>query len=688
MNIGLAATEEVSALVYGGPAAASADWWIGVNTGHIWRGTNASPPAVWERKTPLAFSPPVPIYGAQLVSRIIVHPANRNYVLFATAGSGVTVQGRVFLSLDRGNNWVELTGVASVGAVPPSPGGPGPTLATSLPPCPVTSLVFDPSVPQAQPQTVFAGTIAGIYVIRNLPPATAAVMPAFHPLWSTFNGPAGSPPLGVGKLPLTLVKDLVSVQLPANPNPLAESVERVPRSRLYAALFGRGIFACDITPSTAASPPYPLGGPAHRLFIRQHLIEDGLSYPRAAPAVLNAAPGGGAGPLLPQIGGDPRFPSGGVPVVRFTEVAAWDIRADSAPFQFFEQVLDGVEFDEELRPKDLAAGERNVIYVQVQTAGWAEAANVDVHLFFAEVPPASPLPDAPGPNLQADFWATFRAMPLSPPGAPWARAARAAPVTVRPYNPVVVRFDWLVPKELGGRILGLLAVCEHTALDPIVPGAMPLNLGQLVRQERRAAYRRVAVTRFTPDVYLRDSVEDDGTRGAVAFGGRSPDIIVVASRAVDPAVEFADLLDARAGDRLRAGPAGNFIYVRVHNRREAAIRARVELFFVKPGNPALPPFNPANWTAVAAISPPAAADVDVPAGGNRLVEFEWNAAPPPDAPAGVMPALGLIALVQSAPDAIDPHPIAARVSDVKSFWQFFRALADSNNAAFRMVLYS
>jgi hypothetical protein len=686
MNVPMDPSEEVSALAYGGPAATSADWWIGVDTGHIWRGTNASPPSVWERKTPLALSPPAsppaPVYGSERVSRIIVHPANPSYVLYATAASQRTVQGRVFLSLDRGDHWVELTGAASVGPVPPSPGGPGPTNATSLPPCPVTSLAFDPGISAAMPQSVFAGTMVGVYVIRNLPPATAAVMPAFHPSWNTFNGPAAAPPPGIGRLPLTLVKDLVTVQLPANGNPAAEPVESVPRSRLYAALFGRGIFATDITDVTLASPPYPQGGPTHRLFIRQQLIEDGLTYPRASAAVMNAPPIGASGPLLPNLGGDPRYQTGVVP---FDDVSAWDIRVDNAPFQFFEQVVDGVEFDTELVPKNLAAGELNIVYVQVQTAGWGETSGVQVYLFFAEVPAASPMPGTPQPPLQADFWATFRAMPLSPPSAPWTPVAPAASVTVHPNDPVVVRFDWLVPRDLGGKQVGLLALCEHPGLDPLPAG--PVNLATVIRNERRAAYRRVAVTRFTPDVYVRDSVEDDGTVGAVAFGGRSPDIIVVPARVGDPGAAFADLLDGRAGDRVNAGPAPNFVYVRVHNRRAVEVRARVDLFFVKPANPALALFNPANWTAVAAISPPGAVELTVPARGSALAEVEWTAAPAPDVPAGVMPSLGLIAFVHTVPDALDPLPLAAQVSDVASFWQFFRTRKDSNNAAFRTVLY-
>jgi hypothetical protein len=669
--------EAVSAIAY-----APAHFWLGTDRGRVWRGLNTSPPTAWTDVTPLdTASPPAPIYGSVVISRILVHPSNPNYVVFCTARQG---RGRVFLSLNQGGTWSEISGlsaVATVGTPPPAPGGPAPAL-TDLPPCPVTSLAFDISVDPALPQTLFAGTLAGVYVIRGLPPATAAAVTAFYPQWRTFNGPIGSPP-GLGQLPLTLVNNLVTVKLDHTTLAPPGALERVDRYRLIVAMYGRGIFACDITPASA-SPPYPPGGPPHRFFIRQHLIEDGLTYPRPDPAILNTPASPAAGYLQPELDGDPRFPAG---TVSFTEVSAWDIRVDNAPFQVFGEVLDGVEFDTELRSKNLAAGERNIVYVQVQTAGWGEAAGVDVHLFFAEVAPGSPVPAVPEPNLQPDFWNTFRVMPVSPPGLPWARAAATPAVTVHPNDPIVVRFDWLVPRELGGKTVGLLAICEHSPLDRIDETVMPADIAQLVRRERRAAYRRVAVTRFTPDIYLRDSVEDDGTLGAVAFGGRSPDIIVVASRPANLAEEFADLLDAHAGDRLIPGPATNFIYVRVHNRREIPILTRVELLFVKPVNPALAMFDPANWSAVAPISPPASGEVLVPPLGHAMVEFVWNAAPPPDAPAGVMPALGLIALAQSVPEGADPRPVFARVRDVSSFWQFFRKLADSNNAALRMVLY-
>jgi hypothetical protein len=684
-SIGIPAVEAVSAVAYGGDAGSPPSpvaFWVGTNAGRIWRGVNTSPPTAWTDVTPLdGASPPAPIYGAAVVTRILAHPANPNYVVFST---GRGSRGRVFLSLDQGASWFEISGLtaaSTVGTPPPVPGGPVPP-AGRLPPCPVTSLAFDTSAAPAQPQVLYAGTLAGVFVIRNLPPATAAAITAFHPRWRTFNGPALSPP-GLGQLPLTLVNNLVTVHLPGNPLAPPGSPERVDRHRLIVAMYGRGIHACDITPPAATSPPYPAGGPPHRLFIRQHLVEDGLTYPRPTPAVLNTAPTAAAAYLRPELGGDPRFPAG---MVSFDDLSAWDIRADNAPLQFFDEVVDGVEFDSELTPKNLVAGERNVVYVQVQTAGWATAGGVQVHVFFAEVPPASPLPATPGPNLQANFWTTFRALPLSPPALPWSPIAPPAAVTVGPNDPLVVRFDWLVPKDLGGKVVGLLAVCEHPALDPI-PAATPVDLPTLIRQERRAAYRRVGVTRFTPDIYVRDSVEDDGTLGAVAFGGRSPDIIVVPARPAAPDVELADLMDARGGDRLSAAPAANFIYVRVHNRRDVEIRARVELFFAKPASPTVAIFDPANWSVLAPVSPPNAADIVVPPRGHALAEFAWGQAPAADAPDGVMPSLGIIAFVQSVPDGVDSRPIVARVSDVASFWRFFRTLADSNNAAFRMVLY-
>jgi hypothetical protein len=694
--------EAVSTLAYGS-GSPPIDFWVGTTRGHIHRGVSTSPPA-WTDVTPMnTASPPTPIYYERspegdikisIVTRVAVHPSNPNYVVFSTSTFGT---GRVFLSMDRGASWFEISGYAApqlAGTPPPSPAGPLPSLLP-LPPGPITSVAFDPSIAPAQPQVLYAGTLAGVYVIRELPAPTAVAVTPFHPLWRTFNGPVLSPPAtpGLGQLPLTLVNNLEAVSLPHNDAAPAGSLEGVDRHLLIVAMFGRGIHACDITPPASASPPYPRGGPQHRLFIRQHLIEDGHNYPRPLISVLNAPPTAAAGFVQPELLGDPRFPtsrgpSGPLPTVRFTDLDAWDIRADHAPFQSFGEVLDGVEFDTELVPKPLVAGERNIVYVQVQTAGWGEASGVQVHVFFAEVPVGSP-PDAnPTPDLPPGFWATFRAMALSPPAVAgtWARVAPAATVTVHPNDPFVARLDWLVPREVGGKVVGLLAICEHPLLDAI-PATLPEHLPTVIRQERRAAYRRVAVTRFTPDVYVRDSVEDDGTPGAVAFGGRSPDIIVVAARPADPAAAFADLLDARAGDRLSAGPATNFIYVRVHNRREVEIRARVELWFVKPAAPAVAPFDPANWQAATAVSPPAAGEVTVPARGTALVEFVWNAAPAPDVPAGVMPALGLIAFVQSVPDGLDPLPVVTRVRDVASFWQFFRALADSNNAAFRAVLY-
>ena len=60
----------------------------------------------------------------------------------------------------------------------------------------------------------------------------------------------------------------------------------------------------------------------------------------------------------------------------------------------------------------------------------------------------------------------------------------------------------------------------------------------LVIRERRAALRIVDAVAFVPDLYVRDLVDDTGARGAVAWGARASDIIVVASAEADPAATF------------------------------------------------------------------------------------------------------------------------------------------------------
>jgi len=221
-----------------------------------------------------------------------------------------------------------------------------------------------------------------------------------------------------------------------------------------------------------------------------------------------------------------------------------------------------------------------------------------------------------------------------------------------------------------------------------VSAGQPTVMRTLLRNERRAALRIAAVTPFVPDLFIRDGLDDIGRLGGVAFGGRSPDLIVVAAELADLPATTADLANPRSDDRVHAGD--NFIYVRVSNRKAVDTTADVELFWADanpPTSAAPDPDGPLSdatkWQPVPAVG--AAVNVTVPAGGAVLVEFRFSNRPAPVA--GTANALAFVALIK-AHDPGDPEPDKTRVTDPASVWRFFLQLADSNNAALRTVLYA
>jgi hypothetical protein len=691
---------DVSALAYGRSGGLNADRWVGSNQGVVLLGRNPFAAANWTDVTAAAPGRTPLATAGSVVTRIVVHPADDHCVVVATASTAAPLQGRVFLSLDRGLHWADITGLAPVGA---PPGAAPPLLA--LPPSPITSLAFDPQPAVADEQTLFAATAAGVFVIRNLPrrrsPPANADVPAFNPRWFSFNGvqqPGDPGPQPQNLLPLTLVNDLKVVAVPRITGAPADEPEARARHRLVAALYGRGMYVADITRGYPAA--IGTGGPAHRIYLRQTLVEDGISYPRPTPATLNTAPA--AAGAQPKLGGDPRLPTAPAPFpVRFTDRDAIDIRVDNAPFQFFEEVIDGVEFDESLRTKTLRPGELNVLHVQAHTRGLRRAGIVDVDLYFAEAPdPGAATTDAganaaPLPDLQADFWTVWEMNVLPPPAAAptaqratWQRvASRETLFRVAPNQPEVARFEWAPPVALAGKFVALLAIAS--SIFDRMPASPPTVMRDLIRNERRAALRVVRADAFVPDLYIRDGVDDDGRLGGVAFGGRSPDIIVVAAAAGDPADEFKDLGDAREADRVRGNGGANVVYVRVHNRKPVETNAVVELFWALPNLPvsaaagqASPTFDHTKWQAV---GPVAAGSVPVPAGGHALVRFDFSAAPAPEP--GFPNALAFIALIRSN-DPGDPLPQRIGVDTQDEFWRLFLGLASSNNAALRALRFA
>jgi len=477
------------------------------------------------------------------------------------------------------------------------------------------------------------------------PPPAAAVAPAVAFNWRPFNP----------GLPLTLVNDITPV--PGT-------------NMLRIATFGRGIWDCDLAATTR---------PQHKLFIRQTLVEDGLTVTRTALPVAD----------------DPRLPAG---TVALDLCHAFDIRIDTPPYNFFDDRVDGVEFDERLGADTLMPFVKNAIYVQVHNAGREAVPNVEVHLYFRLSPIAAPngpapvpLPVAPGADLGAvaEFYNHPGFNPTTPnpeTGATWTRvAAKIVLPSVGPGAPAVARFDWIPPVALAGHEVALLALCSgpdnvHDQL-PAAAVAGP-GVSAFIPQERRTALRIVHMGDLPlPDLYIRNAVDDDGRRNSVLTSTRSPDIIVVASApASPPAVAFRDLLDIRPQDHLHSG-SQNWIYIRVHNRGSALVKAEVELWAVKIKADMTPDFLPANWQLLTPASP-GKLEFDVPANDWALGSITWTAGDP--APGEANKSYILVALIKSG-DNNDPLPDKSAVTSLASFWDFLGRRAGSDNVAGRAL---
>ena len=593
-------TDEVSAITYA-PGAPNTDWWIGTSGGELFHTTNGVVAAAAALGT-IAWSaivlpgivlPAVAPPTAQITD-ITVHPGNPAIVAVAVAITGGP--GRVYLTGDAGVTWQEISGHSA------GPIGPPAVAADQLNDIsPVLCVAFDPQSPAGVglAQTLYVGTIAGVYVIRNAiaPVAAGPALPA--PVWRTFNN----------GLPLAIIQDLAVVR--------HQDALGATRNALRCATLGRGIFECDLA-----------GTPAARLYIRKTPVDDGRNYAAAA--------------VLPT---DPRQS----PMPALTLNQAFDIRVDAPPFSFFEEVMDGVEFDEDLVHDQPVAGERNLVYVQVHNGGTDTLPGVQVHLFFADAAAA-------------------------PGGAAWQAVGPPESVTVGPAQPAVARFEWTPPANVPNPV-ALLACCTIAPQDPIPalpPAVDPANPGPLIGTERRAALRITPVTPFVGDAYIRDGVDDEGSAGSVAWGGRSPDIIVRQAPEATPDVTFSDLADHHLTDKVKGGVT-NHIYVRVHNRRGVPLSAEVELYRV----PFATMHQGATWVQIGAR----VAVNDIPPHGSRFAPA-FQFANPPDPDPSPYKVYLLVALVIRADD---PGPTIATITDQDLFWRFFLRDQIGNNAAMRAL---
>ena len=595
-------------------------WWVGTDAGDLFFTTNGG--GAWQNAS-------ATLPGSAQITDIRVHPVDPNIVVVTTAGR----TNNVFISVDAQS--LDGTGApnATWRAISHASGA-----ARDLPLAPVTRAVLDPRDP-ANPnsfaptgagdlQTLYVATLAGVYVCRN---ATADTGVA--PEWFTLNE----------GMPLVYVTDLDYAES------YAADGTTVARRVLRAGTFGRGIYECDLG-----------GTPRGRLMVRSTVVEDGHRY--FATQALTV---------------DPRLnvPGTGAPALDRTR--AIDIRVDPPPYGYFGETLDGVEFDEDLRGGTLVLGDRNFVYVQVHNRGAARLDGVAVHLYFADAP-GTP---AEAPDLDADFWADFPAEP--PEGATWRRAGQAILDGLHAGQPGVARIEWVPPTGLGDHV-ALLAVVSHpdddlgaaaATLPTVVhPGNAPETL---TVAERRTALMITAARRVVPDIYVRDAVGDSGEPGAVAWGGRSADIVVTQAPEPDPDTAFGSIADRREGDRIRAGET-NHVHVRVFNRSAAPQTATVDLFFV----PMAAVADPSAWQRIGARQEVA----DVPPRGHKFSPaFVWAAADIPDpAPGSPVKAHVLVALIGSAED---PAPDPAGIDSLAAFWEFFLAGDRANNACMRALRY-
>ena len=838
----LAVGGSVDALAFGsvdpfnpaGPAVV--DGWAGTSAGALALTANA-PAGAWAG-APTALPFPGP---ALPISEIVVHPLDRRIVAVCATG----LQGRIFLTFDRGRTWVDVTepvptalvvapagaamtvgqiraftatatypggvvrnvtaraswtssipgqatvgsaalvggrvqGVGSEGHVtavaagapvitatllagvpngsssqavaiavgagaPVTPPAPPITIVPgSLPPGPIASAIFDPSIAAATPATLLAATMAGVYALPGVPVVQSlAIAPAVPVALQ-----AGAAPFALrcdatftdgtvvnvtqdvdwssNALGFATVSNAAGTQGQVTPVAAGPATIRADRGGQNATI--------NITVQAAPPPPPPALGAApvalvptvavnwqrHGAGIPHVLITDfervgATNAIRAGTfglGVFECVTAGGPqqqlyirqsiiedGRTYPRpnpwpIPDDPRLPAG---IVALDHTHAYDIRVDAQPFTFLDDVADGVEFDELLPVDDAVPTEINYVYVQVHNAGVVGVAAVSVHLYAAPcaagdvINPVGAVATASPPSLDAgapiaDFYGQPNRDPIA--GSRWTRVDTVRVLDDVPSDgPRVVRFTWIPDAALASTNVALLALCDPSplTLDALPAAPAAATLSAFILAERRAALRVVRVGAAPPgELFIRDGVADDTRLGGYPVAGRSPDIMVVRPDiGGTPEDAFKDDLARRQTDTVSA-TGSNFVYVRVHNRRRVATNAQVKLYAIAMGDDGRPDTTLANWIEVPAGAANFAA-VNVPALGIGYARLELQNAVDPN-PAGLGKVYLLLALVQSADAAaLDALPDRTAVTDTDSFWHLVSKFVDADNAAARAI---
>ncbi len=170
------------------------------------------------------------------------------------------------------------------------------------------------------------------------------------------------------------------------------------------------------------------------------------------------------------------------------------------------------------------------------------------------------------------------------------------------------------------------------------------------------------------DVYIRDSLTDDGTQPYVddplCF---SPDIIVRKARVLNPQTDFANISVDPGSDNVEIGN-DNYIYLRVHNKGTFSSDIHARVYYA----PLSTTCSPDKWKIIGQID-----FYNVPASGYQVSDaLIWEKVPDPC-------SVGHFCIIASIEGFGDPHPDPEAIN-TSSYADFIRK---HNNISYRNVVF-